>query len=186
MNHKMKSIELKKSNHKKKYSEITIRIFWNIIYRGTAIYLPRFASPWRVLLLKMFGAKIDRKCLICKGVWIDIPYNLTIGEYSAIGENVWLYNFENINIGDNSVISQNSVICTATHDFSSSSMTLTSSPIVIKSQVWIASDTFILPGVTIGEGAVIGARSVVTKDMPAWMVCAGHPCKPIKTRIITD
>lgn len=177
-----KNVELKKSNHRVKYSEMFIRILWNIIYRGTAIYLPRFASPWRVFLLKIFGAKIDRKCLISKGVWIDIPYNLTIGEYSAIGKNVWLYNFKNIDIGNNSVISQNSVICTATHDYTSSSMQLISSSISIKSQVWIASDTFIMPGVTIEEGAVIGARSVVTKDMPAWMVCAGHPCKPIKAR----
>ncbi len=55
-------------------------------------------------------------------------------------------------------------------------------PIYIGDHAWIAAEAFVHPGVIIGEGCVIGARSVVNKDMPAWMVCAGHPCKPIKER----
>jgi len=61
---------------------------------------------------------------------------------------------------------------------------LLTAPITVEDNVWLAADVFVHPGVTIGEGAVIGARSVVVKDMPAWTVCAGHPCKPIKPRVI--
>jgi putative colanic acid biosynthesis acetyltransferase WcaF len=57
-------------------------------------------------------------------------------------------------------------------------------PITIGSECWVAAEVFLGPGVDIGNGAVIGARSVVTKDMPEWMVCAGNPCKPIKIRSI--
>jgi len=63
---------------------------------------------------------------------------------------------------------------------------LITKPIEIKDNAWVASEAFLHPGVTIGSGCVIGARSVVTKDMPDWMVCAGHPCKPIKPRIINE
>jgi putative colanic acid biosynthesis acetyltransferase WcaF len=51
---------------------------------------------------------------------------------------------------------------------------------------WVAAEAFVHPGVIIGEGCVIGARAVVTKDMPAWMICSGFPCKPIKERKIQD
>ncbi len=83
-------------------------------------------------------------------------------------------------------MSQRAFICAGTHDYTKSGHPLITAPIVIGDNAWVAAEAFVHPGVTIGEGAVIGARSVVTKDMPAWTVCAGHPCKPIKERIITN
>jgi putative colanic acid biosynthesis acetyltransferase WcaF len=61
---------------------------------------------------------------------------------------------------------------------------LIAKPIVVGGSAWIAAEAFVHPGITIGEGAVIGARAVVTKDMPAWMVCVGHPCQPVKPRVM--
>jgi len=72
-----------------------------------------------------------------------------------------------------------------THDYTKEGFPLITMPIVIGDYVWLAAESFIHPGITIGTGAVIGARSVVTKDMPEWMVCAGHPCKPLKERILS-
>jgi len=57
-------------------------------------------------------------------------------------------------------------------------------PIAIEDQVWVAADVFVAPGVTIHQGAVVGARSSVFKDIPAWTVAVGNPAKPIRARVI--
>jgi putative colanic acid biosynthesis acetyltransferase WcaF len=87
-------------------------------------------------------------------------------------------------IGKHVVVSQHNYVCSATHDYTHPHFPLISKAIHIRSQSWVASGCLISPGVTIGEGTVIGARSVVTKSMPDWTVCAGSPCKPIKARVI--
>jgi len=178
------SIELLKSNHKKSIKEVVIRILWYLLWKSLASWTPRFCNVWRIFLLRSFGAKIGTKVLVLGGVWVDMPWNLEIGDFSAIGSNVWIYNFAQVTIGRNTVVSQNTTLCTASHDYSHPHMTLYWKPITIENQVWVAADCFVMPNVVIREGAVIGARSVVTKDMPEWMICAGNPCKPLKTRVI--
>jgi putative colanic acid biosynthesis acetyltransferase WcaF len=89
-------------------------------------------------------------------------------------------------IGRRAVISQGAHLVAGTHDYTKSGFPLVTRPINIGDHVWIAAEAFVHPGISIGEGCVIGARSVVTKDMPTWMVCAGHPCNPIKERIFSE
>ncbi|GAB4016667.1 hypothetical protein GCM10028808_45850 [Spirosoma migulaei] len=91
---------------------------------------------------------------------------------------------EKIKIGRRTVISQGTHLCGGTHDYTKPGFPLVAKPIIIGDHVWVAAESFIHPGVTIGNGCVIGARSVVTKDMPGWKVCSGYPCKPIKDRIL--
>lgn len=155
------------------------KIVWITLFRPTP---KRLGKNWRNFLLKLFGATIKGEALVCSSVKILEPWNLEVGDYIAIGENVNIYNYAKVVLGSNVVVSQNSELCTGTHDYTRNSMPLISAPIVIKDYAWVTTKCFIHPGVTIGEGAVIGACSVVTKDMPEWMVCAGHPCKPIKKR----
>jgi putative colanic acid biosynthesis acetyltransferase WcaF len=165
--------------------EKVVRIIWNVIW-GMVCHLPRQASKVRISLLRLFGAQIGKYCLIEKGVKIWIPWNLKLHDYVAIGKNVEIYNYGQVEIKSMSVVSQYCYICTGTHDFSHSNMPLIWGNITIGTECWIAAGVWILPGVSIGNGTVIGARSLVTKDMPDWMVCAGHPCKPIKPRIISE
>jgi putative colanic acid biosynthesis acetyltransferase WcaF len=141
---------------------------------------------WRSFLLRVFGASVGRGAHVYPSVKIWAPWNLDIGDQVGIGERVNLYCQAKIAIGNRAVISQQTFLCTGTHDYTSSGMKLICKPIIIGAYCWIAADVFVHPGITIGEGAVIGARSVVVKDMPEWMVCTGHPCVPIKQRIITD
>ncbi len=176
-------VDLVKSNHHKPVKEIVLRVLWYFLWTFTASWTPRFFNPWRIFLLKCFGAKIG-KILILGSVWIDMPWNLSVGDFTAIGKRVWIYNFAKVDIGSNTVISQDTTICTASHDYEHPHMTLFWQPIIIENQVWVGADCFLMPGIKIEEGAVIGARSLVTKDMPSWMVCAGSPCKPIKKRVI--
>jgi putative colanic acid biosynthesis acetyltransferase WcaF len=77
-------------------------------------------------------------------------------------------------------VSQGAFLCGASHDYRLAGFPLTSAPIRIDAHAWIAARAIVTMGVTIGEGCVIGAGSVVTADMPAWTVCAGIPCRPIK------
>ena len=70
--------------------------------------------------------------------------------------------------------------------YSHSKLSLVTGKIQIGKDSFVGAKAFILPGVHIGEGAVIGACSVVSRDMPAWMICAGNPCRPLKQRALRD
>ncbi len=145
---------------------------------------PRPLHAWRRFLLRCFGAKVGKGVHVYPGVTIWAPWNLELHDECGIGSGAILYSQGKITIGKRTTISQGSHICAGTHDYTISGFPLVTAPITILDNAWVAAEAFIHPGVTIGEGTVIGARSVVTKDMPAWMVCAGHPCKPLKERIM--
>lgn len=166
-------------------SQIVILIWW--IIQGTVF---RFSLhnmyKWRSFLLRVFGAKIGKGVRIRSSAKFTYPWKVSIGEYSWIGDNVNLYSLDYITIGANCVISQNSYLCTGSHDLKDPYFSLLTSLIVVKDGSWIASDVFIYPGVTINEMAVVAARSTVTKDIPANEVHAGSPAKYIKKRFKED
>jgi putative colanic acid biosynthesis acetyltransferase WcaF len=100
-----------------------------------------------------------------------------------VGDRAILYNQARVTLGARSVISQGAHLCTGTHNYNSETFELLALPIRVGASAWICAEAFIHPGIEIGEGAVIGARAVVTENMPSWTVCAGHPCRPIKARL---
>ncbi len=159
-----------------------IRLMWNIVYLILFRLSPIPLYSWRSLLLRIFGAKMGMGCHVYPCVKIWAPWNLELGDYVCIGRGVSCYSMAKISLGDKAVISQGAHLCTGSHDYRIPRFPLYAKAIKVGANSWIAAEAFVLPGVTIGEGAVIGARSVVTKDMPAWTVCAGNPCKPIKPR----
>lgn len=161
------------------------RILWYFINATIFRCLPGMPLRYvRNALLKLFGASIPWRTPVYSSVDIYMPWNLVVGKFSCIGPHVTLYNKDRIEIGDNVVISQGTNICTASHDISDSQMALVTKPIVVKERAWVASDAFIGMGVTIGEGAVVGARACVFKDVTPWTVVGGNPAKFIKNREI--
>lgn len=163
------------------------RIIWEVINRTIfRLLITPYLKEFRNSILRLFGAKIARGVLIYPTVNIWYPWKLQIGRFSCIGGNVNLYNKENIVIYENVVVSQNSFLCTATHNIESESHDLITRPIVINNRAWVAADVFVGPGVTIGEGAVVGARAAVFKDVEPWTVVGGNPAKYIKKRVIKD
>lgn len=100
-----------------------------------------------------------------------------------IGRNVTIYNLATVTLEYGANLSQNCHLCAGTHDFNRWSMPLVTRPITIGRNAWLAADVFVGPGVTVGELCVIGARAVVVQDMPASMICVGHPCRPVKPRL---
>jgi putative colanic acid biosynthesis acetyltransferase WcaF len=145
---------------------------------GTTQYL----SPLRVLLLRVFGADIKGKVLIQEGVKIWYPWNLVMRHGASIGRSAEVYNFAAVNIGEQATVSQYAYLCTASHDYTKSTMPLTYLPIVIADQGWVAAGAFIGPGVSVGQGAVVGARAVVTRDVAPWKVVAGNPAREVRSR----
>jgi putative colanic acid biosynthesis acetyltransferase WcaF len=90
---------------------------------------------------------------------------------------------DKIIIGDYAVISQGAHLCGGTHDYNSENFQLVIKPIVIGARAWICAEAFIHPGITVPDGAVVGARAVVTKSLStAWAVYAGNPCRQVNIR----
>ena len=114
------------------------------------------------------------------------PQNLAVGEGGCLGHRVNVYNVGKVTLGARALVSQDTTLCSASHDYEDPAFPLFSRPIVIEADAWVCAEAFVGPGVTVGEGSVVGARSVVTRDTPPRMVCAGNPCRPIKPRVLRE
>jgi len=155
---------------------------WWIVQDVFCATSPQFMFGWRRFWLSLFGAQIGKNVLIRPSVKVVYPWKLKIGDNSWIGDNVALYTLGEIEIGRDTVISQNSYLCTGSHDYTSAAFDIYAQPIKIGDGVWVASDVFVAPGVTIGDGAVVGVRSTVLNDLPEGMICFGSPAKPVRQR----
>lgn len=158
-----------------------VQLWWIVqatLFRAS----PQFLFGWRRWLLRLFGAEIGRDVKIRPSVQVVFPWKLAIGDYSWIGDDVALYCLAPITIGAHSVVSQRSYLSAGSHDMTSEAFDMIAEPIRIGAQCWIATDVFVAPGVSIGDGTVVGARSTVFDDLPPGMVCYGTPAKPVRMR----
>lgn len=131
--------------------------------------------------MRAFGAKIGVGTRVYPRATIWAPWNLECGKVVAIADGANIYNTSRVVLHDLAIVSQNAFLCCGSHDFTSPAFDFISKPIVIEAEAWVAAHAIVLPGVHIGRGAVVGAGSVVRKDVPAWTVCAGNPAVEIKT-----
>jgi putative colanic acid biosynthesis acetyltransferase WcaF len=170
-----------------KYSkgEMYRRLLWGF-GRWLFRLSPRPCFGWRRCILRCFGAKVGNEVNIYSSALIYFPWNLSIGNWSSIGEWALVYNLGPVTIGEKVTVSQGAHICAGTHDYRQTDMPLLKPPIEIKDQVWICADAFVGPGVTVGEGAVIGARAVVTRNVEPWTIIAGNPAREIKKRRVIE
>ncbi len=175
-------VDLSTYVHKRPLSYLIKRGLWACVQLPFIHGMPKRLSFLRIALLRLFGARIGEACLVCGGAKIWEPWNLQVGSRSVIGPDAEIYNLARITIGSNATVSQGAYLCSASHDYTDPAFRLFSKPITIGDGAWVAAKAFVAPGVSIGDGTVIGACSVVTKDMPAWTICAGNPCKPLKPR----
>ena len=178
-------IDLSKYDSRFSISNKIGRVIWNICY--WILFRPfgsGYCRKWRNLVLRLFGAKLAKTVNIYSSVKIWAPWNLKMGDYSTLGPKVDCYNQGKITIGANTTISQKSNLCASSHDITDSKIPLILKPIVVEDQVWVAADAFIGPGATIEQGAVVGARAAVFKDVEPWTVVGGNPAKFIKKREI--
>ena len=157
------------------------RILWSVVWPLFRLS-PRTMWGWRVALLRLFGADIEKDVHIHPSVAIEVPWNLTIGQYVAIGHRAILYNLGRVEIGSETTISQGAHLCGGTHDYKKLGFPLVKSPILIGKGAWICADAFIGPNVQIGDRSIIGARAVVTRNVPPDSIVAGNPARLIRKR----
>ena len=158
------------------------RSLWGLADLLLFRFSPRPLHAWRAFVLRCFGAQVGRGVHVYPGAKIWAPWNLVLADECAVASGAILYCQGTITVGHRAMISQGAHLVTGTHDYTKPGFPLLIRSITVSDQAWVAADVFIHPGVSVGEGAVIGARSVVTRSMPAWMICAGHPCVACKPR----
>lgn len=159
------------------------RALWNVccilLFRP---FPTKFFRKWRNFVLRMFGAKIHTRAGVYSSAIIYAPWNLIMDRNAWLGPHAICYNADIVHLGEDVTISQYAQLCTASHDISKEANDLITAPIKIENQAWIAWDAFVGMGVTVGEGAVVGAKSCVYKDVEPWSVVGGNPAKFIKRR----
>jgi len=165
-------------SRRNKLGRIIWSLAWWLLYRPS----PKPCHGWRRFILRLFGATIGKHAHPHASVKIWAPWNLEMGDHSCLSHDVDCYCVARVTLGAHATVSQYSYLCTATHDIEHANMPLLTAPITIGEGAWITADVFIGPGVTIGEGAVVGARSSVFSDVAPWTVVAGNPARFIKSR----
>ncbi len=134
-------------------------------------------------LLKKLLSRESKKLYLELPFYCDYGYNITVGKNTFINSNTTILDAAPVEIGNRVFIGPHVQIYTVNHplNYKLRAKNLESAkPVVIEDHVWIGGGAIILPGITIGTGTVIGARSVVTKDMPAGIFAAGNPCRYIR------
>ena len=158
------------------------RAVWSLTWLLLCQWTPPPLNKWRCFVLKAFGARIGSGARVYGSTKIWSPENLDMGAHSVMGWNVNCYNQGKITLGEFAIVSQYSHLVSGTHDVDDRNFQLKTFPIVIEPYAWVASDAFVGPGVTLGEGAVLGARGVAFKNLKPWTIYAGNPCKEIRQR----
>lgn len=162
--------------------ELAARAVWEVLRGPLFAWTPRPLWGWRRSILRLFGASIGRQVHVHPTVKITIPWNVCIGDEAAVGDYAIIYSLGPISIGERATISQNAHLCAGTHDYRRSNMPLLKPPIAIGAGVWVCADAFVGPGVTIGAQSIVGARAVVTKDVPARVIVVGNPARIVAPR----
>ncbi len=164
--------------------EVLLRWLWGFIEATLFRWSPRPLHRWRAWLLKWFGAEIPEpsQVVVFPTARITFPWRLRLEPRAMIGPHVRIYNPGRITLDRGANLSQHVHLCAGTHDYTRWSMPLVTAPIHIGANAWLGADVFVGPGVTVGDLCVVGARSVVVRDLPPRKVCVGSPCRPVKDR----
>ncbi|KAF0094490.1 MAG: putative colanic acid biosynthesis acetyltransferase WcaF [Puniceicoccaceae bacterium 5H] len=161
------------------------RLLWGWAYALLIWPSPRVCHGWRAFWLRCFGARLGRRCRIYPRAQIWAPWNLECGDEVIVADTAVVDNKTRITLGRRTVVSQQAYLAAGSHDLSDLDFRLVAAPIETGENVWIAAGAMVLPGVTLGQGAVAAARAVVTRDVPPWTVVAGNPARKIKERTWT-
>ncbi len=136
----------------------------------------------KVLLLRRFGAKLGTGVRIKPQVRIKYPWRLTVGDHCWIGQEVWIDNLADVELGNHVCLSQRVYLCTGSHDHRSPGFELITGPIRVENGAWLGAGCLIVCGITIAANSLVAGGSVVTKNVPPATIVGGNPAKPIGHR----
>ena len=152
-------------------------VAWEYCWWLLCSWTPKPANPWRIFWLKVFGTTIHGKPFVHQRARIQIPWNLTLHHHAALGDRAHAYSLGKIEIHEHATVAQEAYICTGTHAFDLPGKNLVTMPIIIEAHAFVGARSFLLPGITIGEHAIVGACSVVTKSVPPYTTVKGNPAR---------
>ena len=159
-----------------------LRLLWEFAWFVFCEWTPKPLNPWRLFWLRLFGAKIHGTPFVHQRARIAIPWNLTLHDRACLGDRTNAYTLGEVEIGPRATVAQEVYLSTGTHDFARPEIPLLTARITIGDDAFIGARAFVMPGVTIGAGSVIGACSVVTSDVPPYVMAAGNPCRVLRPR----
>ncbi|MCP4835109.1 MAG: putative colanic acid biosynthesis acetyltransferase [Phycisphaera sp.] len=155
---------------------------WLLLCRWT----PGPANAWRLLVLKTFGCRISGRPFVAPTARIRVPWQLEMEDRACIGDGAEIYNLGECILRARCTVAQHGYLCGGSHDLAKRALPLIVAPIDIGQDAFLGAKAFVMPGVTIGEGAVVGAASVVVRDVMAWTIVVGNPANPVGTRKFID
>lgn len=160
------------------------RLFWYFINALFFINPLNPSSRIKIGLLRLFGAKVGKGVVIKPGVNIKYPWNLEVGNYTWIGENVWIDNLVKIVIGNNVCISQGAMLLCGNHNYKKQTFDLMVGEIILEDGAWVGAKSIVCPGVTLHTHSMLGVLSVANRDLDAYYIYQGNPAKKARERII--
>lgn len=155
-------------------------LLWELAWALACRWTPKPLNPWRLTVLRLFGATLRGTPFVHPRARIQQPWNLTMEHRACLGDRANAYSLGPIYLGEASTVAQEAYLCTGTHAFAEPHFPLRTAPIRVEHGAFIGARAFVLPGVTIGAGAVVGACAVVTRDVAAQSVVAGNPARILR------
>lgn len=162
-----------------------VLLAWHATWRLTCAWTPKPCNPWRLLVLRCFGAEIHGVPFVHQRARIAQPRNLVLHHRACLGDGAVAYSLGKIVLHEGATIAQEAYLCTGTHDFAQAHLPLQTAPIVVERDAFVGARAFVLPGVMLGARCVVGAMAVVKRDVPADTIVAGNPARFVRTRIVT-
>ena len=157
-------------------------LVWEYCWTLFCSWTPKPANAWRLFWLRAFGAKMYGTPFVHQRARIAIPWNLTMHDRACLGDRANAYTLGEVEIGARATVAQEAYLSTGSHDFTEPEIPLVTGKITIGEDTFLGARTFVMPGITIGARSVIGACSVVTRDVPADAIAAGNPCRVLRNR----
>jgi putative colanic acid biosynthesis acetyltransferase WcaF len=164
------------------FGDRVLRLLWEFSWTFFCVWTPKPLNEWRLFWLRAFGAKIDGSPFIHQRARISVPWNLTVHDRAMIGDRANINTLGEIEIGARAIVAQEAYLSSGSHDFDHPAVPLTVAKITIGQDAFVGARTFVMPGIRIGNRALVGACSVVTHDVPDNEVAVGNPCRVSKTR----
>ena len=161
------------------------QLFWYFVNVLCFINPLNPMSSLKVRLLRLFGAKVGKGVVIKPSVNIKYPWKLTIGDHTWIGENAWIDNLADVNIGSDCCLSQGSMLLCGNHNFKKTTFDLMVSDIILEDGAWIGAHSVVCPGVICRSHSVLAVNSVATRNLEEYSIYQGNPAILVKCREIS-
>src|SRR3954463_6588630 len=159
-----------------------MRLLWEFSWAVFCVWTPKPLNQWRLFWLRVFGATIHGTPFVHQRARISIPWNLTMHDKALLGDRANANTLGEIEIGARAIVAQETYLSSGSHDFDVPALPLVVAKITIGEDAFVGARTFVMPGVSIGRRALIGACSVVTRDIEENVVAAGNPCRVLRVR----